>query len=868
MYKYLLFLMIYFFSTNVNATHLVGGEMNYKYLGEDVYEFSLKVYRDCYLGVPDFDFPAYIVVYTASGVYVGIFVINGDPKTKLPVILDDECYSAPPNVCVERKEYKFNGFLEDNGEGYYISYQRCCRNATILNIFDDSTNTVEDSGMNLFAYLPSPAKTINANPVFNNFPPVAICVNQPLVFDHSAIDLDGDSLVYRLCTPTDALSPDIPSVYSNYFDAIPFDDVRWKEPYSLDNMIGGDIPLTVDSKTGLLVGHPTKIGQYAVGVCVDEYRENELISTTKRDFQFNVAQCGKLAVASFFTYDTICNSLNVQFQNQSESSNSFIWDFGDGTTSTLNEPSHRFATYGSYEVTLIASADGGCADTSSKTIHLTQDNFTFTKDDVTVCRGDSAYLEINADLASIQYIKWDVSPVVYNQNFQYSYVPTRNQSIPFEIKTKTGCTYSSNFNVRINELPLVHLEANPLEIYQAQNVELKTTNNSNYEYQWMFENGQTAAHQNEVSVFMDKSQWVKVLVTNKNTGCSQMDSVFIERKKCSLDGLYQTQKDTRLTCESVHLQHVVSTNTNEVEYFWMYQNDRFDTDTFVTQFNYNTPVNYYLVISQQDVCTDTLTFTESVAKQIPIVQNKTYSFCKEDTATKVLLEIQYTADYYIVIEGVDDTLINSKEIVLATNGVSENIPFTVFYEDSCSVNGQISLQVSDISVQAFAQPTAVLPGEEVVLSAEPSIYEIYQWSPEDIVTQVNTSTTSAIVFENTEFIVLAQDIHGCIAYDTVLVEMKDESCNYENIYIPTAFTPNGDGVNDTWMIRSKADLEIQLQIFNRWGEKVFESNDVQNTWDGTYKGNKAEAGSYAYYMTITCEGLQSYFAKGNITLMR
>ncbi|MBL0288377.1 MAG: hypothetical protein IPQ19_13490 [Bacteroidetes bacterium] len=128
----------------------------------------------------------------------------------------------------------------------------------------------------------------NSNPVFTNFPPVVICANKPIIFDHSAIDRDGDSLVYKLCKPFEGGSQFDPS--GDFPVSPPFIEVDFASPYSLQNILGG-IPLVINSKTGLLSGTPNTIGQFVVGVCVSEFRNGIFIGETKRDFQFNVADC-------------------------------------------------------------------------------------------------------------------------------------------------------------------------------------------------------------------------------------------------------------------------------------------------------------------------------------------------------------------------------------------------------------------------------------------------------------------------------------------------------------------------------------------------------------------------------------------------
>lgn len=867
MYKYLVILILFFIPMNLSATHLVGGEMNYKYLGDDTYEFSLKVYRDCYLGVPDFDYPAYIGVYSASGVFQGIYVVYGSPKTLLPVELDDECYSAPPNVCVERKEYRFQGYLEDNGEGYYVSYQRCCRNATILNIYDDATNRVEDSGMNLYAFVPSPSKIHNSNPVFKEMPPIAICVNKPLVFDHSAIDEDGDSLVYKLCTPTDALSPDIPSIYSNYYDQVPFHEVRWRNPYSLGNVLGGSEPLKIDSKTGLLVGYPDKIGQFVVGVCVEEYRDGKMIGETKRDFQFNVAQCGKTSVSSFFTYDTICNNLDIQFENQSIQATNFIWDFGDGTTSTLQDPQHSFAEYGSYKITLIASSDQGCADTSSHTIVLTEDDYQFQTKDVTVCKGQSAMMEIQSNTSQIQYVKWGLTPVVYNQSYTYTFLPQQSQTVPVEIKSQRGCIYTGEINVTVQELPNSQLKINPEELYNPQNVNISSSFSSDYSYKWMTDNGANLPDQSSLDVWIDHSQWVKVEITDKKTGCKTLDSIFVEIKKCTLEAYFVLDKDTFFNCDEILIQHRITALDTVLQYFWVDQNGQTSSPQYEVQLYYDVKHSYYLVTQYLDQCSDTLIFEDEFIRGFEQVYTPEYIVCEGTTFLQIPFVFSSDVVQSIVIHQTD-TLTSSDTWQLFLNGQKVSIPIEIVFQDSCSVLDTIYVKYSDVQVQASAQPTVALPGQTVTLSALPSNFPKYQWSPEEFLNINDEAVVTAVVDETTNFVVMVTDVAGCMAYDTVRVEILDDRCGEENIFIPTAFTPNGDGVNDMWMVRTLAPVSIQVAIYDRWGEKVFDSDDIEIGWDGTFRDKPAAAGSYSYYIQVVCENQLTYFSKGNITLIR
>jgi len=128
------------------------------------------------------------------------------------------------------------------------------------------------------------------NPEFNLLPPLFLCVNQPFSFDHSASDVDGDSLFYSLYTPYDGdngagpLDPTFPG------NVATFTPIVFLPGYSTNNPLGGT-PLNLNPNTGLLTGIPTILGQFVLGIRVQEYRNGVYISETLRDFQFNVLNC-------------------------------------------------------------------------------------------------------------------------------------------------------------------------------------------------------------------------------------------------------------------------------------------------------------------------------------------------------------------------------------------------------------------------------------------------------------------------------------------------------------------------------------------------------------------------------------------------
>jgi len=352
------------FFVPANATHIVGGSLTYKCQGGDQYEVTLRVFRDCFYGAPDafFDDPASVGIFDgATNMLISEIKLDfSEVNDTLDNVLSDPCLFVPDDVCVHTTTYTTTVDLPFRNGGYILSYQRCCRNQTIVNIVEPL-----ETGATYVATVSEQALLeCNNGANFNNYPPIFICVNEPIFFDHSATDEDGDSLVYKLCTPNTGATSQFPKPQPP--SAPPYDPVTYAAPYNLSNLMGGDDVLSIDSETGLLTGLPPIIGQFVVGVCVEEYRDGELISTTRRDFQYNVGNCGE--IQSVITNPGIlCDQFTVAFENESTLAENYIWDFGDptnpGAGSTEAEPTYTYPDTGTYTVTLISEPASACVDT-------------------------------------------------------------------------------------------------------------------------------------------------------------------------------------------------------------------------------------------------------------------------------------------------------------------------------------------------------------------------------------------------------------------------------------------------------------------------------------------------------------------------
>ena len=268
-----------------NAFHIVGGEIEFLYISDGLYQINLIQYfdhaQDQNRG-PDLNVTVYIFR-------------NGDNQLMsthtLPLTLQEnveytniECTRDELQTLrvLYSAEVTLNPASYANQEGYYIQWERCCRNISIDNIVNPS-----EIGMNYVLEIPPLMKN---GEIFKNSSPVLFkplsdyaCINQLYYVEFTGIDPDGDSLVYSLSTP----------LSSNTDDAVPIPqpkphfDVTFLDGFSENNIVSGSPPLRISSK-GVLTVNPDQTGLFVFGVKVEEYRDHVKIGEARRDFQILV----------------------------------------------------------------------------------------------------------------------------------------------------------------------------------------------------------------------------------------------------------------------------------------------------------------------------------------------------------------------------------------------------------------------------------------------------------------------------------------------------------------------------------------------------------------------------------------------------
>ncbi|MEM1122842.1 MAG: PKD domain-containing protein, partial [Bacteroidota bacterium] len=419
-YTTLFFFFILLKTVPLSASHIIGGEVTYECLGNGRYLVDFHIYRDCQPGNADFDRTGVLTYFVCDedGNCDGQSQSDGRILRVAPRIIrpvdppDLECLVAPVDICVEEAIYTFEvdgnraTFNPLPSNTYVLVFQRCCRNETILNIESPGT-----SGSSYIAKIsPISQSTCNSSPVFNDFPPTIICNNEPINFDHSATDPDGDSLVYSFCTPLlggglagdadlDPLGNALACDGAGPEPACPnFDNpVSFIEPtYTAQRPMAGNPVVQIDSETGLITGIPTVQGQFVVGVCVSEYRNGELLGTIQRDFQFNVAACIQEITAQIASDEvienigpngqivsrdfalTVCGQESVEFVNESFD-RAFIdnirWEFDGGTILSDDwNATVAFPGQGTYAGKLVLNPDSPqCIDSANIFVEILPD---------------------------------------------------------------------------------------------------------------------------------------------------------------------------------------------------------------------------------------------------------------------------------------------------------------------------------------------------------------------------------------------------------------------------------------------------------------------------------------------------------------
>lgn len=166
-------------------------------------------------------------------------------------------------------------------------------------------------------------------------------------------------------------------------------------------------------------------------------------------------------------------------------------------------------------------------------------------------------------------------------------------------------------------------------------------------------------------------------------------------------------------------------------------------------------------------------------------------------------------------------------------------------------------------VLTLTHDTTLIIGQDVPLHVTGA--DLYDWSPINDLSCIDCPNPVARPFSTIEYCVIGSNAYECS--DTACINITvDTECG--EVFVPSGFSPNGDGQNDIFYVYGKCIKSMEFRVFNRWGEKVFETTDPSIGWDGIYRGKEADTDVFVYYLKAEYFIGSKVETKGNITLMR
>ncbi|MCH2231426.1 MAG: gliding motility-associated C-terminal domain-containing protein [Crocinitomicaceae bacterium] len=390
-------------------------------------------------------------------------------------------------------------------------------------------------------------------------------------------------------------------------------------------------------------------------------------------------------------------------------------------------------------------------------------------------------------------------------------------------------------------------------------------------YLWDFGNGDTTSVIFNPVVTFDSAGVYDVYLYVTDSICLITDTAQITITVTDSLGLTVTA-DQEL-CNSIPVDLIAYTNDIADYYIWS-SNVNF-TDTLngdLTDSIYTvTPTNpgmYYVQVGNAGCSLIDSVFIDFIGSAMTLTGNTNLCLGEsaEITATNSNPGLTFTYTW-----APDSILLtpSASSVVNVMPNVSQYLYVSALSSNGCLVDDSIFINVGNIpdaSVIASASNYNVPQGETVTLYGQPDNL-VYSWSPAGSVSNSTSQNTTAEINETTLFVLSVSD-GICVKSDTVLVKAYGFLCDDPFVYIPNAFSPNGDNENDVLYVRGAAVQEMVFRIFDRWGELVFESYDRLDGWDGTFRGKDMDPDVYDYYLKVTCIDNVESIIKGNVTLLR
>ncbi len=567
-------------------------------------------------------------------------------------------------------------------------------------------------------------------------------------------------------------------------------------------------------------------------------------------------------VADFLAPPAICLPASISFTNTSYFPNpgleSCYWDFGDGGTSSSCNPVYSYTSPGVYLVTLIVTDATSCnsADTITRQVVVLA-NSVDTLPDAGIYTGGYTQIGILPFSDPNITCQWVPSSGLSNSTITN---PTASPSTTtqYYLVISNGVCFDTLYQT-VNVYDLL-VDAGPDTVTCAPGLLLtaSATGGSSFTYVWSsdpyfsdtlntYPSGATAATVHSVP----HTYYLYV----SNGYCDWIDSVFVDYQQMSLN-LTMTEPLCYNDCNG-SLSCSPSGGTPPFAYDW----STGDTSPSISGLCADT---YSLTVQDSRGCV--LNTNVILGQPLPLLLESQTGPVNCDIACNGFVD-NTTTGGTAPYEWEWDNSQTSEDITGLCQG---SYLVTVTDDHGCFLLDTFNIPVDYIyaSVQAWADHDTIYQGQTTVVHASSVPGVDYLWTPADGLVNPWVPNTAASPLQTTTYYVELDDGYGCKYLDSVVIVVLDVFCYDPYIYVPNSFTPNGDGKNDVLYIRSRYIDHMYFAVFDRWGEKVFETTDPANGWDGTFRGVMLEPAVFDYYLEINCYNHILFTKKGNITLLR
>lgn len=543
---------------------------------------------------------------------------------------------------------------------------------------------------------------------------------------------------------------------------------------------------------------------------------------------------------------------------------SYVWDFGDGNTDTVQHPTHIYFQPGVYTVKLIGTAANGCSDTVTRVglIDVQGPTGNFVTNYGNGCLPGMA--EFTATLSSNTAAVWfdtgDGALYSDSTHLYYTYTTVDSFLPRYFLVDHTGCVVSY-------QLPPVvthpAAEINLGDTVVCRNTSLELALDSNYSYNWLPATylSCTACDSIEINA---ASEITYTVSASTDFGCVASDTMHV-----GVDNLSDIADfpDSVTVCKnsSITLDAGTAAVMN-----WspaLYLNDSTLTHPVCTP---DSSVTYYLTAQSENGCTKQVKIGVEVLDKLELIVSPDLALCPLDTF-QLSADVVAAPDNAVVnYHWTPAQLLNSSNIANPQgNYPSANTSFTVIASaGTCaSDTGTVLVTLNTAPALQVQEDIVTTPLTHTELTALSSQTLSYQWQGTDSFTCADCHTAVIYPTQSQMVFVTGTTAAGCTVTDSVYIRVV--GCHPEMIFLANTFTPNGDGQNDKFYAHSQAIGTLNsFRVFNEWGQMVFVTDDLNQGWDGNVNGHPAACAVYTYLITAKCQNGDDIEKSGSIALMR